>query len=236
MVPRPDMVTVSADFRVDDVMEVMILNGLSRVPAVRRGHRRRGRRGLRQGPDAGGARRQGRPPRVRAHARRPLRARDQAHRRAAAGDAGRPRAPGGGGRRVRRHGRPGHPRGPDRGAGRRDPRRVRPRRGRRSRTWAAGRCGSRPACRSTRSTSSSIRRCPTTATGTPSAASSSTCSATFPPKASRSSATAIDCGPSGCSAAASGGCAIALAAPSARDDGDDAMPRATDGESTVSGS
>ena len=37
MVPRPDMVTVSADFRVDDVMEVMILNGLSRVPAVGEG-------------------------------------------------------------------------------------------------------------------------------------------------------------------------------------------------------
>jgi putative hemolysin len=37
MVPRPDMVTVSGDFRVDDVMEVMILNGLSRVPAVGEG-------------------------------------------------------------------------------------------------------------------------------------------------------------------------------------------------------
>jgi putative hemolysin len=32
MRPRPDMVTVPGDFRVDDVMEVMILNGLSRVP------------------------------------------------------------------------------------------------------------------------------------------------------------------------------------------------------------
>ncbi len=37
MVPRPDMVTVPAEFRVDDVMEVMILNGLSRVPAVGEG-------------------------------------------------------------------------------------------------------------------------------------------------------------------------------------------------------
>jgi putative hemolysin len=37
MVPRPDMVTVAADFRVDDVMEVMILNGLSRVPACGEG-------------------------------------------------------------------------------------------------------------------------------------------------------------------------------------------------------
>jgi len=32
MRPRPDMITVPGDFRVDDVMEVMILNGLSRVP------------------------------------------------------------------------------------------------------------------------------------------------------------------------------------------------------------
>jgi len=32
MQPRPDMVTVGRDFRVDDVMEVMILNGFSRVP------------------------------------------------------------------------------------------------------------------------------------------------------------------------------------------------------------
>jgi CBS domain containing-hemolysin-like protein len=32
MVPRPDMVTVSADFRVTDAMEVVILNGFSRVP------------------------------------------------------------------------------------------------------------------------------------------------------------------------------------------------------------
>jgi CBS domain containing-hemolysin-like protein len=32
MVPRPDMVTVGRDFRVTDVMEVMLLNGYSRVP------------------------------------------------------------------------------------------------------------------------------------------------------------------------------------------------------------
>ena len=32
MVPRPDMVTVSAKFRVADVMEVVLLNGYSRVP------------------------------------------------------------------------------------------------------------------------------------------------------------------------------------------------------------
>jgi CBS domain containing-hemolysin-like protein len=34
MVPRPDMVTVGADFRVSDVVEVMILNGLSRAPVT----------------------------------------------------------------------------------------------------------------------------------------------------------------------------------------------------------
>jgi CBS domain containing-hemolysin-like protein len=34
MVPRPDMISVSADFRVADVMEVVILNGYSRVPVT----------------------------------------------------------------------------------------------------------------------------------------------------------------------------------------------------------
>lgn len=34
MVPRPDMVTVPAAFRVVDVMEVSLLNGLSRIPAM----------------------------------------------------------------------------------------------------------------------------------------------------------------------------------------------------------
>jgi Mg2+/Co2+ transporter CorC len=33
MVPRPDMVTVAATFRVADVMEIMLLNGYSRLPA-----------------------------------------------------------------------------------------------------------------------------------------------------------------------------------------------------------
>lgn len=37
MVPRPDMVTVPADFRAADVMEVVILNGYSRLPAYREG-------------------------------------------------------------------------------------------------------------------------------------------------------------------------------------------------------
>lgn len=33
MVPRPDIVSVSADFRVADVMEIFAMNGLSRIPA-----------------------------------------------------------------------------------------------------------------------------------------------------------------------------------------------------------
>jgi putative hemolysin len=37
MVPRPDMVTVQADFRVADVMEIVVLNGFSRVPAYGEG-------------------------------------------------------------------------------------------------------------------------------------------------------------------------------------------------------
>ncbi len=37
MVPRPDMITVLGEFRVDDAVEVMILNGLSRVPVVGEG-------------------------------------------------------------------------------------------------------------------------------------------------------------------------------------------------------
>ena len=37
MVPRTDMVTVTADFRVADAMEVAILNGYSRIPACGEG-------------------------------------------------------------------------------------------------------------------------------------------------------------------------------------------------------
>ncbi|HSL57632.1 MAG TPA: hemolysin family protein [Acidimicrobiales bacterium] len=33
MVPRPDMITVAADFRVADVMEIVVMNGYSRIPA-----------------------------------------------------------------------------------------------------------------------------------------------------------------------------------------------------------
>jgi len=34
MVPRPDMVTVASDFKVGDVMEIIILNGFSRIPVT----------------------------------------------------------------------------------------------------------------------------------------------------------------------------------------------------------
>ena len=37
MVPRTDMVTVTADFRVADAMEVVLLNGFSRIPACGEG-------------------------------------------------------------------------------------------------------------------------------------------------------------------------------------------------------
>jgi len=37
MVPRPDMVTVTSDFRVADAMEVVLLNGFSRLPVSRAG-------------------------------------------------------------------------------------------------------------------------------------------------------------------------------------------------------
>src|SRR4029078_8448090 len=37
MVPRPDMVTVPHDLRVADVMEVVLLNGLSRIPVLGEG-------------------------------------------------------------------------------------------------------------------------------------------------------------------------------------------------------
>ncbi len=37
MVPRPDMVAVPADLRVEDVMEVVLLNGFSRLPVYREG-------------------------------------------------------------------------------------------------------------------------------------------------------------------------------------------------------
>jgi CBS domain containing-hemolysin-like protein len=37
MVPRPDMITVDADFRIGDALEVMLLNGYSRIPVCGQG-------------------------------------------------------------------------------------------------------------------------------------------------------------------------------------------------------
>ena len=37
MVPRPDMITVQADYRLADVMEIVVMNGFSRVPAYSEG-------------------------------------------------------------------------------------------------------------------------------------------------------------------------------------------------------
>lgn len=37
MVPRPDMITVQADFRIADVMEIVVLNGFSRLPTYDEG-------------------------------------------------------------------------------------------------------------------------------------------------------------------------------------------------------
>ena len=82
--PRPDMVTVAGDFRVADVMEVVILNGYSRVPVYGEGID--DIVGIVYAKDLMRAERDGHGDRtvVRAHAGRPLRARDQAGRRAAA--------------------------------------------------------------------------------------------------------------------------------------------------------
>ena len=171
MVPRTDMVTVGADFRVADVMEVVpSLNGYSRLPVCGEGID--DIVGIVYAKDLMRAERDGQRRRAgrRAAAPRPVRARDQAGGRAAARDAGRAVPHGDRRRRVRRHRRAGHARGPHRGAGRRDRRRVR-RRGAHGRARCpAAASGSTPAWPSTRSTTCSAPSCPR-ATGTPSAAS-----------------------------------------------------------------
>ena len=117
---------------------------------VRRRPRRRGRAGLRQGPDGRRARRQAGRAGARAGAPGPLRPRDQAGARHAAGDAARQVPHGDRGRRVRRHRRAGHARGPHRGAGGRDRRRVRHRRPHRRAAARRRHPRSRPHARSTR--------------------------------------------------------------------------------------
>ncbi len=128
MVPRPDMVTVSAQFRVADVMEVFLLNGYSRMPVC--GDGLDDVVGLAYAKDLMGAERDGKQdvPVLRAGAPGPVRPRDQAGARHAARDAARQVPHGDRRRRVRGHRRAGHARGPHRGAGRRDRRRVRHRR------------------------------------------------------------------------------------------------------------
>ena len=163
MVPRPDMVTRRRRLprrrrhggRADRT-------GCSRLPVVRRGHRRHRRHRLRQGPHARRARRPRRPSRsselVRpahfvpetkrvAELLREMQAQQVPH-----GDRR---------RRVRRHRRAGHPRGPPRGARRRDRRRVR-RRGARwsSRSPTAACRVHGPHGRSTRSTTCSACELP----------------------------------------------------------------------------
>ena len=78
MVPRPDMVTVTADFRIADAMEVVILNGYSRIPVCPGRHRRHRRGRPRQGPHAGRAGRPRGAARDRAGPARPLRPGDEA--------------------------------------------------------------------------------------------------------------------------------------------------------------
>ncbi len=57
MVPRPDMVAVESHARIIDVIDIIIPAGFSRIPVYRPGHRRHRGHRLRQGPDAGRARR-----------------------------------------------------------------------------------------------------------------------------------------------------------------------------------
>ena len=125
MVPRTDMVTVTADFRVADAMEVVILNGYSRIPACGEGI-----------DDVVGI----------VHAKDLMRAERDGHEDKPVGELARPAhfvpetkgvaellremqhaalPHGHRDRRVRRHRRPRHPRGHHRGAARRDRRRVR---------------------------------------------------------------------------------------------------------------
>ena len=126
MVPRPDMVTVTADFRVADAMEVVILNGYSRIPVCGDGIDdivgRRPTPRTSCGPSATGTRSD-----RSAELARPAHFVPETKRvaDAAAGDAAGAVPHGDRRRRVRRHRRPRHPRGPHRGAARRDRRRVR---------------------------------------------------------------------------------------------------------------
>ena len=179
MVPRTDMVTVTADFRVADAMEVAILNGYSRIPACGEGID--DVVGIVHAKDLMRAERDGHEDRPVSELARPaqLRARDQARRRAAAGDAAAAVPHGDRDRRVRRHGRAGHARGHHRGAPRRDRRRVR-RRGRADRAAPRRRLPGERADGARRGERPPPRASSPKATGTPSAGCCSPSSATSP--------------------------------------------------------
>ena len=135
MVPRTDMVTVTADFRVADAMEVAILNGYSRIPVCGEGID--DVVGIVHAKDLMRAERDDQEDRPVSELARPAHfvPGDQGRGRPAAGDAAAAVPHGDRDRRVRRHRRAGHPRGHHRGAARRDRRRVR-RRGRDDRAAA----------------------------------------------------------------------------------------------------
>ena len=133
MVPRPDMFCLDVSTPPGgDPAAAARAAPLPRA-GVRGDHRPDRRRALHQGPAAAPRRAAARlrPPRASAPAL--LRAGVEAGRRAAARVPGQEAPPGHRGGRVRRHRGPRHPRGPARGAGRRDPRRVR--RGRAPDPW-----------------------------------------------------------------------------------------------------
>ena len=109
MVPRPDMVTVTGDFRVADAMEVVILNGYSRIPVCGAGID--DIVGIVHAKDLMRAERDGQEERTVAELARPAHfvPGDQGRGRPAAGDAARAVPHGDRRRRVRRHRRPGRP-------------------------------------------------------------------------------------------------------------------------------
>ena len=125
MVPRTDMVTVQSDFRVADVMEVVLLERLQPDARVRREHRRHRRHRLRQGPHAGRARRARVGRGERSSCGPPTSCPRPSGWPSCCARCSREVPHGDRDRRVRRHRRARHPRGPDRGARRRDRRRVR---------------------------------------------------------------------------------------------------------------
>ena len=209
MVPRPDMVTVSADFRVDDVMEVMILNGFSRVPAVGEGID--DVVGVVYAKDLMRAERDGqrRASGQRAHAGGAVRAGDRSASPSSCAEMQADHVPPGGRRRrVRRHRRAGHARGSDRGARRRDHRRVRPSRKPQVERLPTGELRVNAAHAHRRGERAARpRRCPRTATGTRSAACIFDLLGHVPAEGESVECAGTGCGPSRCSGVASVGCA-----------------------------